>query len=67
VAGETRSPVTTMATSTVEETPARQGRALPIGESANATNDLRDSRLIIGALVVIAATVLIIWAAAHYG
>jgi uncharacterized membrane protein YvbJ len=61
------SSVRTVVASTIEETPARQGHALPVGESANATSDLRDSRLIIGTLVVIALIVLIVLAIAHYG
>jgi hypothetical protein len=40
---------------------------VPVGGTAQATSDLRDRSLILGGLAVIAAIVIIVLLAVHYG
>jgi uncharacterized membrane protein YvbJ len=54
-------------TQTVAESPARTGATVPMGGTAQATSDLRDRSLILGGLAVIAAIVIIVLLAVHYG
>jgi uncharacterized membrane protein YvbJ len=54
-------------TQTAAETPARTGATVPVGGTAQATSDLRDRSLIVGGLAVIAAIVIIVLLAVHYG
>jgi uncharacterized membrane protein YvbJ len=64
-----RSPASTgsVLTQTAAETPARTGATVPVGGTAQATSDLRDRSLIIGGIAVIAAIVIIVLVAVHYG
>lgn len=54
-------------TASSAETPARAGASVPVGGTAQATSDLRDRSLILGGLAVIAAIVIIVLLAVHYG
>jgi uncharacterized membrane protein YvbJ len=54
-------------TASSAETPARSGAAVPVGGTAQATSDLRDRSLVLGGLAVVAAIVIIVLLAVHYG
>ncbi|HVV13690.1 zinc ribbon domain-containing protein [Amycolatopsis sp.] len=67
LAGASPAAAGSVLTSTSAEAPARTGAAVPLGGTAQATSDLRDRSLVLWALAVIAAIVVVVLLAAHYG